>query len=114
MHTSIDLRGILRKKNDHVGSADLEGTRSAMKLTIFGASGRTGKLLVEQALAAGHDVVAFVRNPAKLTTRHEQLKVVIGDVKDPAAVERAVNGTNAIIFVLNTGRDAKNSPITRG
>lgn len=35
-----------------------------MKLTIFGATGRTGMRVVEQALVAGHDVVAFVRNPA--------------------------------------------------
>jgi uncharacterized protein YbjT (DUF2867 family) len=45
-----------------------------MKLTIFGASGRTGTHLVEQALAAGHDVVALLRNPAKLTLRHERLR----------------------------------------
>ena len=40
-----------------------------MKLTIFGATGGTGKQLVEQALVAGHEVVVYVRNPSKL--RHE-------------------------------------------
>jgi hypothetical protein len=40
-----------------------------MKLAIFGATGGTGRLLVEEALAAGHEVVAFVRNPSKLTAR---------------------------------------------
>ena len=39
-----------------------------MKLAIFGATGGTGKRLVEQALAAGNQVVAFVRDPSKLTT----------------------------------------------
>jgi uncharacterized protein YbjT (DUF2867 family) len=38
-----------------------------MKLAIFGATGRTGRPLVQQALEAGHEVVALVRTPAKLT-----------------------------------------------
>ena len=37
-----------------------------MKLVVFGASGATGRQIVEQALAAGHEVTAFVRNPAHL------------------------------------------------
>lgn len=36
-----------------------------MKLVIFGATGKAGKLLVEQALAAGNEVVIYVRNPAR-------------------------------------------------
>jgi uncharacterized protein YbjT (DUF2867 family) len=38
-----------------------------MRLTVFGGTGPTGMLLVPQALIAGHDVTAYVRNPAKLT-----------------------------------------------
>lgn len=37
-----------------------------MNIVVLGASGGTGRLIVEQALAAGHEVVAFVRTPAKL------------------------------------------------
>jgi putative NADH-flavin reductase len=58
-----------------------------LRLTIFGASGRTGKPLVEQALNAGHEVTAFVRDPSKLTTKHGHLKVIRGDATDLAAVE---------------------------
>ena len=57
-----------------------------MKLTIFGTSGRTGTQLAGQALAAGHDVVALMRHPAKLTLRHERLRVVQGELTDEAAV----------------------------
>jgi uncharacterized protein YbjT (DUF2867 family) len=64
-----------------------------MKLTIFGASGRTGTHLAEQALAAGHDVVALMRDPAKLTLRHERLRVVQGELTDEAAVRDAVLAT---------------------
>lgn len=47
-----------------------------MKITIFGATGGTGKQLVEQALEAGNEVVAFCRNPSKLNMRHEHLTIV--------------------------------------
>ena len=72
-----------------------------MKLTIFGASGRTGTHLVEQALAAGHDVVELIRNPAKLTVRHERLRVAQGDLTDEAAVADAVRGADAVLAALS-------------
>ncbi|MCU0492147.1 MAG: SDR family oxidoreductase [Chloroflexaceae bacterium] len=71
-----------------------------MKLTIFGATGRTGKPLVQQALAAGHEVTAFVRDPAKLGLAHERLHVVQGDVRDSAAVERAIVGADVVLSAL--------------
>ena len=47
-----------------------------MKIAIFGATGGTGKQLIEQALEAGYEVVAYARNPSKLDIRHEHLKVI--------------------------------------
>ena len=71
-----------------------------MHITIFGASGRTGKLLVQAALDAGHSVTAFVRDPAKLTIQHPALRLVQGDTSDTAAVARAVTGAEAIMSGL--------------
>ncbi|GIV97622.1 MAG: NmrA family transcriptional regulator [Herpetosiphonaceae bacterium] len=71
-----------------------------MKLAIFGATGRTGKQLVEQALQQGHEVIAFARNPAKLGIQHERLKVVEGDVYKAEDVERAVVGADAVMMAL--------------
>lgn len=71
-----------------------------MKLTIVGASGRTGTHLAEQALAAGHDVVALIRNPARLTLRHERLRVVQGELTDEAAVADALRGADAVLATL--------------
>jgi len=85
-----------------------------MRITIFGASGGTGRQLVQQALSAGHEVTAFVRDPAKLNVQHDCLRMVQGDVTDAAAVERAVNGAQAIVSVLNTRRETKGRPITQG
>ena len=94
----------------------LEG-ETPSRITIFGATGRTGKPLVEQALAAGYEVTAFVRDPAKVTTKHERLTVVQGDATDAVAVERAVRGADAVISVMNTPgsqKIAKSKPLTRG
>lgn len=71
-----------------------------MKLTIFGASSASGKLLIEKALQAGHIVTAFVRDAAKLGMAHENLTVVVGDALNPAQVEEAVKGSEAVLSVL--------------
>jgi putative NADH-flavin reductase len=71
-----------------------------MRLTIFGATGQTGRQLLEQALAAGHTVTAVVRNPTRLPARHQRLKVVTADVLDPAAIQPAVAGADAVISAL--------------
>ena len=85
-----------------------------MKLAIFGATGGTGKQLVEQALAGGNQVVAFVRNPSKLNVRHEHLTIVQGELADQAMIECAVSGADAVISVLGPRGDSKSKPITRG
>ena len=71
-----------------------------MNLLIIGATGGTGRALVEQALAQGHHVTALVRNPAKLATKHERLTVVTGNVLDYESVEKAVQGKDAVLSAL--------------
>jgi putative NADH-flavin reductase len=72
-----------------------------MKLTILGATGATGTCLVEQALAAGHEVTAVVRDPARLTVpAHQRLRTVTADVMDPASISPAVAGADAVISAV--------------
>ncbi|UJW35013.1 SDR family oxidoreductase [Saccharothrix sp. AJ9571] len=71
-----------------------------MKLTVFGATGATGKHVVEQACAAGHQVTAVVRDPSKLD--RTDLTVVEADTLDPAAIEPAVAGADGVISALGT------------
>jgi putative NADH-flavin reductase len=85
-----------------------------MKITIFGATGGTGKQLVEQALGAGDQVVAYVRDPSKLEQKHERLTVIRGELKDREGIERAVNGADAVISVLGPRGRSKGKPITIG
>jgi putative NADH-flavin reductase len=84
-----------------------------MKLAIFGASGRTGIPLVEQALKAGHEVTAFVRDPAKLPVQHERLRAVQGDVQDAARVEEAVKGQDAVLMVLGHTKSSSKDVLTK-
>ncbi|WP_213761622.1 SDR family oxidoreductase [Caballeronia sp. dw_19] len=71
-----------------------------MKLGIFGASGATGRHLIEQALAAGHDVTAVVRTAGTLTSETPRLKIFVSGLDRPAELERVVKEQDAIISVL--------------
>lgn len=77
-----------------------------MRIAIFGATGRTGLPLTEQALAAGYDVVALVRDPAKMPLHSDRLTLIQGDVMRPEDVERAVQGVDAVISVLGRSKDS--------
>jgi uncharacterized protein YbjT (DUF2867 family) len=71
-----------------------------MNLVVLGATGRTGRLVVEQALAAGHTVTALVRSPEKLNTGNPNLRVVTGEATEPSAVSGALEGADAVISTL--------------
>ena len=78
-----------------------------MNLLIFGASGKTGHELVKHALANGHHVTAFVRNPSKLTVAHDNLKIFQGDVTNYQLVEEAVKGHDAVFSTLGAASPFK-------
>jgi putative NADH-flavin reductase len=71
-----------------------------MKLVVFGSTGGTGRQVVEQALAAGHQVTAVARRPDALTIQHERLAVVRGDVLDTPSVISAIADQEAVISAL--------------
>jgi putative NADH-flavin reductase len=69
---------------------------------IFGATGGTGRRLVERAIAEGHEVTAFVRNPSRMAACHQRLKIAPGDAFDQGRVREAVAGNEAVISVLGS------------
>jgi len=71
-----------------------------MNLLIIGATGGTGRALVEQALAQGHTVTVLVRNPGRMWMTHERLTVAKGDVLEYDSVDRAMRGKDAVISAL--------------
>lgn len=70
-----------------------------MNITILGPTGRTGRELVDQALDAGHRVVAFTRDDSALILR-ERLKIVAGSLSDPRALDCALAGSDAVLCAL--------------
>ncbi|MDP4505074.1 NAD(P)-dependent oxidoreductase [Nonomuraea turcica] len=87
-----------------------------MRVTVFGATGGIGRLLIQQLLDAGHQVTALVRPPAKLTLTHPNLIVIAGQLSDTAAVRQAVAGADTVISALGPSlkRSATGTPLTDG
>jgi putative NADH-flavin reductase len=85
-----------------------------MKLTIFAATGGIGRQLLEQAVAAGHDVTAVARSPEKLSGG--AVRVVQADLAapDPAALESAVSGADAVLSGLGPRSNADAGIAARG
>jgi putative NADH-flavin reductase len=77
-----------------------------MKLAVLGGSGRTGRHLIDHALAAGHAVRALVRDPARAPVTHERLEWVQGDARDPAAVLQLLEGCDAVTSALGPTKGA--------
>ncbi|HTZ57888.1 MAG TPA: SDR family oxidoreductase [Acidobacteriaceae bacterium] len=77
-----------------------------MKIIVFGANGRTGKLIVTQALAKGHAVTAYVRNSDGLP-QDPHLRVIQGDVLDFKAVVDAIRGHRAVLSALGANSRKK-------
>jgi len=71
-----------------------------MKLTVLGATGGIGSQIVTQALGAGHDVTAVVREKSRLAIDHPALRVVTADPTDAWALVPFVTGRDAVLSGL--------------
>ncbi len=85
-----------------------------MNIIVVGAAGGIGRHVVEQALAAGHRVTAFLRDPGKLTLRHERLAIVRGDVLDYEAVRGAIVGHDAVVCAMGVRSRAPTTLYSEG
>ncbi|GAA4319266.1 NAD(P)H-binding protein [Mucilaginibacter gynuensis] len=77
--------------------------KAHINLLVFGATGATGRYIVEQALAQGYNVTAFARAPTKVSIKHPNLKIHIGDVLDYASVKNAMPGQDVVISLIGDG-----------
>ncbi|MBA4377616.1 MAG: hypothetical protein C0395_03025 [Gemmatimonas sp.] len=96
----LSLKGV-RTRTAIAGPAPATPPR---KVLIVGATGGTGRCLLEQALARDYEITALVRDPRALALAHPRLRVVQGDVLDPAAVDEAVCGQDAVLCALGHKR----------
>lgn len=81
-----------------------------MRIAVIGATGRTGKELVAQALAAGHEVVAYVRRPAAVAAARG-LTVVGGQLDDAPAMAEALAGCDAVTVALGNPIRRPSAPL---
>jgi putative NADH-flavin reductase len=85
-----------------------------MKLLVLGATGATGLQIVEQALAQGHQVTAFARNPVKLKISHAALRVVRGSLpEDAQALAGALPGQDAVLSSLGMRNSLRSNGLQR-
>jgi putative NADH-flavin reductase len=88
-----------------------------MRFTVFGATGGTGRQLVRQALGAGHEVTAVVRDPARVPVPEGEsvlLEIVTADVTDPAALVPAVTERDAVLSALGAPGNKSAGIASRG
>jgi putative NADH-flavin reductase len=80
----------------------------ARRILMLGATGRTGSLALEYALAQGLEVTALVRRPAAVTVQSDRLSVVEGSPLNAADVKTALAGCDAVVSALNNNRTSDN------
>src|SRR4051812_17895857 len=88
-----------------------------MNVTVFGATGGVGSQVVEQLRSRGHSVTAYVRNPSKVPSGWaDDVTVVTGELSDAAAIDRAVQGADAVVSALGPSldREATGLPLVEG
>lgn len=85
-----------------------------MKLTIFAATGGIGRHLLEQAVAAGHNITVVVRNPRNLDEWSGKVRVVAADLTaaDPEVLASAVEGRDAVLSGLGPRNPRSDAGVT--
>jgi uncharacterized protein len=83
-----------------------------MKIAVFGAGGRIGSRIVDEALNRGHDVTAVVRHPENYTKIHAHLKVAKGDLFNSQDVETGAFDQNAVVSAYSPAAGIPPTTIT--
>jgi len=78
----------------------LAAAAAAGRITVVGATARSGRVIIAQALDAGYEVIGLARSPHKLQIEHERLTLMKGDVRDRASLEAALTGAEAVICMV--------------
>lgn len=73
-----------------------------MRILVIGASGRTGRQVVDRALGHGHEVTGFVRS-GRLDPPDERVRLIVGDVLDFEAVSAAVECADGVVVAIGRG-----------
>jgi len=83
-----------------------------MKIAVFGAGGRIGSRIVDEALSRGHEVSAVVRHPENYTKIHDHLRVAKGNLFDSQDVESGAFDNDAVVCAYGPTAGAAISSLT--
>ena len=94
-------------------SHDAHSKATSLKLAVLGATGSVGRELVAQAVAAGHEVTALVREQPKPGEIDDRVALVLGDARSAEAVKRTVDGSDAVLSALGHAKGAPDDVLAR-
>lgn len=83
-----------------------------MKIALLGGTGRTGRLIIDQALTAGHSLTVLARDPDRLHRKHPDLTAVRGDASDPAVCAELLEGADVVLGALGPVRGSSSTLMT--
>jgi len=93
-----------------VVSAGHSATSDGLKIIVYGASGRVGSRVVNEALNRGHEVTAVSRDPARIKRQHDRLTAVKGDILEPEGIAGLVAGHDVIVVSVRGSVDGSKDP----
>ena len=73
---------------------------SAETIVVYGASGRVGAVVVDEALQRGHDVIGVSRNPDSLAIEAPNFSAVQGDVTSLESMLEIIAGVDAVVITV--------------
>ena len=76
-----------------------------MKVALYGATGKSGSRILKELVSRGHQVIAIVRDPAKLPQPGSDVVIKQDDLSDPKKIAAAVNGADAVISAYAPPQD---------
>lgn len=95
------------------GHAAEEAGSDSLKILVYGATGKIGRHVVDEALNRGHLVTAVSRDPSRITQIHDNLSAVQGDILDPESIASLVVGQDVVIVsvrgIVGKSRDPNNA-----
>jgi uncharacterized protein len=87
-----------------IGLTGLAHAAEPLRITVVGGNGMIGQRIVNEALQRGHQVTVVVREPSRVTQRHERLKIEQGDALNANDVARLVAKRDVVISAVGAAR----------
>jgi putative NADH-flavin reductase len=85
-------------------------------IALFGATGPTGRHIIEEALKQGYNLSVYTRDAKKLASFAGRVEIVVGDLQDQSVIEKCVQGADVVISALgpNSLKVQGDKPIMHG